>query len=346
MTWNLYRDGISYSSLSSFLVCRERFYIYKFEKLISSAFNYNMCYGTAFTRMIESAGNKNQSHIHILLDYIESLNNTHIAHTEDIDKLAYISENQYKRYVNFYADDPLRIKKHELSFKRTHATTNIPIIGSIDGVATIDGNVWALETKCRGKYDELEVEDTLHQNLQTMIYMLMAYDDLKHYGEPLGVVLNLVRRPNSDPYIIQRKGRGKAKTGAETPKQFYDRILADMDSKPGKLKDKVSGPEHYFTRFYVEITKEDLHEFNRLHLTKYLWQLKLWYDWFLKDQKLLPNEDLDVRLVSARRHLNPYHFQFPIGVFHGPSQGFKDNYWHYITSGSRQGLKLDDRKRN
>jgi len=298
-----------------------------------------MTYGTLFTNMIESPDQALQ----LAIATQEKLSARHPTETDEIEKLCYLAPQQFKHYQSNYESNDTKILKHEQNFRTLHKQTRIPLVGSIDAVAQDKtGDVWLLETKCRGRYDDAEIESTLHKNFQTMFYWIAYFPQLKKLGNPQGVILNLIRRPNSDPNIRQRKGRGKAKTGAETNREFYDRILADISNKPNSLNDKPNGYTHYFKRFSVQITQPEAILYNNRYLTKYIYQLKNWYDWFLKHTKKKPGEDLDPQQIIDCRHLNPYHYEFPIGTFHAVSMGFKDTYWHYINTGSKQGLETYD----
>lgn len=217
------------------------------------------------------------------------------------------------------------------------------------------------EHKTKGRIDEEGITATVDRNLQTMIYQTALRQSFNYVPDtkciyldidPLndnsaarvikvprgttphvdGVLYNVIRRPLADQHAIkQRKGRlvkGK-RIGAETEKQFYDRLAATIreESFHGKQAKEES---HYFYRWYVKLSDKDMQSFHDSVLNPLLEQLCDWWEWIEQDP------------FNPIRPGNKHHWQSPWGVYNSLSSGFRGDYFDYLTRGSTVGLHRID----
>ncbi len=111
--------------------------------------------------------------------------------------------------------------------------------GIMDGVFRQDGRLWLLENKTKARIDEAEIEDTMHLNIQVMLYLYAIKRTFKEW--PAGVCFNVIRNPQHTPN----------KKTAETNAEYVARVETEA------RKDE----DHFFKRWDVEVTQAQIEEF-------------------------------------------------------------------------------------
>lgn len=129
--------------------------------------------------------------------------------------------------------------------------------GKRDGVF-IDrrGKFWVFDTKCRSVINHDDALETLHMDIQQMLYLYVTAIELKQM--PAGVIMNIVRRPG------QRRGQGE-----ELP-PFLGRIRKDV-SNPKRF-------DHYFIRYEMTIDRNELIEWKKNQLDPIMTAVRLWWE--------------------------------------------------------------------
>jgi len=285
--WKL-EDGLTYSSLSRWLRCREQFVLSVMEGWTPKRISTPLTFGTMFHLCLELQFLSPEltpdqitgiatSHVH------KSLSARGALPKEDRDKVAQVKGMitvLFPAYIEYWQwrDEDLEWIERECRFQFNHTVrrysprvegssavrdskdTVVPLRGMRDGAFRDNlGNLFLFETKTKSKIDESVLTGTLRQDFQTLLY---CYSLMVEHGEcPLGVLYNIVRRPSQ-------------KFGAkDTMGSFLSRIKKDVDKRP----------EHYFLRYNIQLTKEDIATFIRCTLDPMLRSFLDWYETISSD---------------------------------------------------------------
>lgn len=196
---------------------------------------------------------------------------------------------------------------------------------------------YLFETKVKGDVNERDLLRQLRFDLQTMMYLVALYklrdsiEDAKlrrYMGSIRGVRYNVVRRPLSGGKgsIVQHKATKKQP--AETKKEFYQRLSGIIEDSP----------QDFFFRWKVEITPDEVMEFEKRTLVPLLESLCDWWAWVSNPKRLEHGP-----FASSGGHVNRLHWQHPHGVYNPIDEGYSGDVDGYIESGSEVGLhRVDD----
>jgi hypothetical protein len=127
------------------------------------------------------------------------------------------------------------------------------LMGRMDGVyrSSKTKTLWLFDAKNKSQIVEEQLGETLLRDFQINFYLLAVR--LLTGEIPAGFLYNVLRRPN-------------LKVGkAESLAQYADRIKEHIKEDP----------EHYFKRYEVCVTNEDLDQFER-ELVEVLWEFESW----------------------------------------------------------------------
>lgn len=268
--WNLYKNGITQSALSTFLICPEKFRLSMEKGLSSEKTTFALEFGDIFHNILdvvysdfknlETTSDAQQAAKvavgHKLSEALINARANNILSSDIEEQLAtgytmadVVLSHYFKRY--FKADKKRQWVAMEQEFSNPYQVPGIgfndikvPLRGKIDGVYKIGTSLWQLETKTKGTIDERQLMDKLAFDLQNFFYLLNS--KLLYGVRPAGVLYNVVRRP------------GLRKNAKETTQQFMDRIDKDIADRP----------DWYFMRWEVAISKSDFdnwqEEFDRM----------------------------------------------------------------------------------
>lgn len=359
-------SGISFSSLCKWIVCPERARLYLIEGLREEEFSSGIAYGEIWHGAEEDyhragawkTGAKKAA---------DNLKEEYPANLEDIDFLYKLCLIQFPIYLNEWNRDP-NVRKRESLLQepkfwtpyRLPSGRTVHLYGYIDQVFREGKYTYLQENKTKERIDELGLSRTVALNLQNMYY-LIAYNAAKLGPRSNRILYNVIRKPATTPH----KGRGKARKGKETWKQFEERLSAAIRKDPG----------HYFKRWKVHVTQADVKRFTEQCLNPLLERLCDWWAWIsvdphnpwrlpspqrpwrtLEDATVL-HGDAEIEFshkevtLSEAAVLPPIpgggiHYQTPFGVYNPLGQGLRGDYFSLLTSGSKKGLtKRDDSKR-
>lgn len=302
--WDLYKDGISYSLLSKFINCRERFRLYAVEGLRPTERKEAMEFGTIFHKALEyAAQGKTTSQVNAALyKWGKAKPNIDL-------KLCRIAATMLPHYIREWQAEKLQYVASEEVFKVMYKTSNgklVPLRGRRDEMFLRNGKLWIQENKTKSNIDEDKIIKCLPEDLQTMIYVYSAAIDYapKKIG---GVLYNVIRKPS----LVQKQ--------TEADSEYFKRISDDCATRP----------EHYFKRYDVELTQQDIDSFVCHILDPHIIALCEWWD----SVKHNPFDPWTLQDGGK----NPHHWRRPFGVFDPMTFG-KGDYFELITSGSRIGL--------
>jgi len=301
--WDLYVDGVSYSLLSKFVVCRERFRIATVEGYRSSDRKDALDFGTMFHKALELYAAKTTT-MQITSKLMTLYRNTGIDQML-IRQVALIVPH----YSQYYASDKFNYVGQEEVFdvpyiSQTNGRT-IRLRGRWDEVFMRGGKLWLQENKTKSDINRLKITQTLAFDLQTMLYCYtLAIAKKKQIG---GVLYNVIRKPG----LIQGK--------SETDEQYLQRISDDIAKRP----------DHYFFRSENDLTASDIAAFARTTLFPLIESVVAWWE-SIKKNPMDP-------WVTEDGKPNPHHFARPFGVFDPMSIGLGD-FFEYVTTGVPHGL--------
>ncbi len=355
-------DGITFSMLSRFLCCRERFRVQVIEGLRPTrGFNHRIEYGQMWHVCEEALADGGLDWERQLKAYCTGLAKTYPLESEQIDKWYNVCKVQFPVYVDYWSRNPDVINRTPLMQEQVF---NVPyklpsgvvvrLRGKFDSVDLIDCTdpnwrgvsrsmgVYLQENKTKGDVNPLLLQRQLTFDLQTMMYLTALHEQpscdlprLGHYRHsngkeyPIrGVRYNVIRRPLSGGKgsIVQKKG--SKNVPAETKEEYYDRLQQYI----------VEEPHEYFMRWKVDVTLDEVNTFRRKCLDPLLSQVCQWYSAMTTTKNGDPwATDDGVPWVDG------IHWQHPFGVFNVLDEGGATDLDEYLTTGSRVGLEEVDR---
>lgn len=301
---NLYEDGITYSKLQTFLLCRERYRLEMVEGMRETQDTTALDFGNIFHLLFERS-------LHVPTDQLGPIERRLIRETGKVS-----AENQlmamticmmHRHYREFYGEyDKVRSvvaaeQKFCIPYRVQYNGKTIPIRGKCDGVLKQDGKLFILEHKTKGQIDKGYIVSMLPFDLQTMIY---AWAMEHVHGQKIhGVIYDVIRRP-------QHKQGAK-----ETQKDFIDRLSEHIQKEP----------EHFFFRVTSEFAPNDVQNFCNKFLFPVLEGLSHWWE-------SIAHNPFDP-WVSKDGTPNPHHFIRPFGIYDAMSRGYGP-YFNLIVNGN------------
>jgi hypothetical protein len=233
-------DGVTFSLLSRFLTCRERFRLHVVEGLRPAPdFNHRIEYGNMW-HLCEEALAAERSHFgevvgttlwgDNLLKYARDLARRYPTQAEQVDHWYRVCKAQFPLYVEYWSRHPDVVNRTPLLQEqvfdvpyRLPSGRTVRLRGKWDGVDQIgkgrDAGVYLAEHKTKGDVHPEQMRRQLTFDLQTLLYTiaLQRYcDDFKLLDsrdvpipsrKVMGVRYNVVRRPLSGGVgsIVRRK---------------------------------------------------------------------------------------------------------------------------------------------
>jgi len=368
-------DGISFSLLSKFLECRERFRLKVVEGLEEAeGFNAPLEYGSLWHEM-EEATARGKDPKKAAGRYRNKLRERFPGAEGSINKWVGLANRVFPIYLHHWRKHPETKKRKfllaEVAFRVPYqlpSGRSLVLRGKWDGVFQEGKNGWEQENKTKGRIDEAGLQATVHENLQTMLYLIALLQEQDRARKGLeslclsrketesirllpmsGVLYNVIRRPLADQHAQkQRKGREvnkkgkdgktikgkdgkpiKTRVGAETESQFLDRVASDI------RKD----PNHHFMRWKSRVFKKDVERFKRECFDPILEGLLDWWDWISVDPfnpfRESSKADNVPRLDVPGGGI---HFRFPWGIYHSLASGFRGSFFEYLSQGRKDKL--------
>jgi len=351
--WDLYKDGITQSMMSKFIICRHRFWIRYILGLSDMGdFNHKIEYGSMFHAAFEAFAEAKQKRLSFeasvnkgiagIKNYCKSLRQQ--FPTANIRFWETLCIAQFKMYSEHWKkSDSSRkyIFQEEVFNVPTELPSGrvVPIRGKYDEgfVETIIQKTRPTllketlqENKIKGDVDQEGISTSLMLDLQTMTYLHSAQKS-KRMKDGRRILYNVVMRP------LGGKWGGLRQKKSETEKQFLQRVIDGIEENP----------EKNFHRWVVELNKDELDEFRNVFLHPFLEQLADWWDsiknnpldpWFTYDRPVKAGENW----TKVPRSRNKFHFLRPFGVWDSLALGTRGDYFQFLVSGgkNRVGLKF------
>lgn len=343
--WDLYKDGVTQSMISKFLICRHRFWIrYVLGLAESEDFNHRIEYGNLFHAGFEAfakhKGKKDwtapaawdraiKAGLRGVTNYANGLQARHPQATT-VAFWRQIAMRHFPLYCEHWKksdaqrqyvfqeqvfDVPVELPSGRIvRLRGKYDEGFIEKIGKVK-LATLQ------ENKCKGDIDEDGVQSSLHHDLQTMLYVFSLHcTDLM--PDCYRILYNVILRPLGGKYPLRQKV-------SENEKQFIDRVIGTIKDDPAK----------HMKRWVVELSKKEIEGFRDFTLYPILEQMADWWD-SIKSNPLDPSRTKTNRLANTFKP-NHLHFCRPFGIFDSLALGNRGDYFQYLVSGgtNRIGLK-------
>lgn len=355
------KDGITFSLLSRFLECRERFRILTIEGLQENeGFSHRLEYGNMWHACEEALAAKKPWEP-ALASYSQGLLSAFPLSADQIVHWTDVCAVQFPIYVDWWSKHPDVKNRTPLEQEKVFAIAYklpsgriVTLKGKRDSVddireAKVSG-VYLQENKTKADIDEEQLFKELSSGfeLQTMLYLTALHAEQK-FKNVAGVRYNVVRRPLSGGKgsIVRHKatkgaqcpkckGGGCLKCGSrgriggkpeETKESYLKRLKGIID---GSGED-APGPAYFFMRWRSEVSIKDVLRFQKETLDPILEQLVDWWDWVSNCWKISRNPfDQNGRSI---------HWRHPFGVRNSINQGYGSIMDEYLRSGDKRGLR-------
>lgn len=330
-------DGITFSLLSKFMVCKERFRLLTVEGLQEKEdFNHKLFYGNLWHKCEENLAspvkyNKPELDKKWLTDIgllAADEGHKYPFHKDKIKLWMDICRYQFPIYVDHYRNHPGVIFGDKLfSEKVFEEKITLPsgrvvkLKGKFDSVYLKRNSLQIQENKTKGDIDTNHIMKQLRFDAQTMIYVtaLDSYRTNENLPKVTEIIYNVVRRPLSGgKHSIVRHKPTKSNPEGETQEQFLTR-LSDLI---------YQNKDHFFTRFTVNLSQEDINKFKEQFLFPKLEELCQWWKW-VKDSKVTKKNIFE----------NPIHCRTPYGIWNPLADGGATCYDYYLDSKELTGLE-------
>lgn len=329
-------DGVTFSLLSRFLCCRERFRCLVVEGLKPrDTFSGRMEFGSMWHACEEAlavgeyGGLSNSLWPSALDSYRDELRQKYPLSGDEINHWYSFTKALFPLYVGHWREHPDVVNRTPLLQEQVF---NVPyrlpsgrivrLRGKWDSVDLIgkgkETGIYLQENKTKSQIDGQKISRQLRFDLQTMLY-LVALD--VYEWEKGADVRNLKLR--GVRYNVVR--RSAHKSVESMLKKFHE----DRDN--GRIGE-------WFARWKVEITPKDIERFRKRSLDPVLEQLCDWWEW------ITTRDQTEGDINRARREVygRSMHWQHPFGVWNVLDEGGSSDLDEYLESGSTAGLQRTD----
>jgi hypothetical protein len=341
------KEGITFSLLSRYLCCRERFRLLVCEGLRPvDVFNHRIMYGNMWHLLEEDLVKGNGKIRWEALDrYRQDLQRKYPLQQEQILHWYEVCRIQFPLYVLYWEDHPSTRAREPLLQEQVFSVPydlpsgrTVQLRGRWDGLEGIreEKGIWVRETKTKSEINEAQLRRQLTYDLQTMIYLVALersqdlacrtpprrdtiFQSLPGWqGIPIsGIQYNVIRRPLSGGKgTIVRHKPTKSRPLGESREAFYQRLA-------GVLTDSS---ETWFARWQIRILPSEIHKFRCECLDPILEELCLWWDW------------ISSAWANTSGVWGPLHYRRPFGVWNVLDEGGSSDLDGYLASGSQAGL--------
>jgi hypothetical protein len=299
-------DGITFSLLSRFLVCRDRFKALVVDGIKpKDRFDAKLEFGHLW-HICEECYARGEDKDPKLVAYGEELMKRYpfekpqdIGHWVTIVAATFTPYAKHwereRSYQNPIAQEQVFDVMYDLPSGR-----KVRLRGKWDGIFTQKHVGWIQENKTKSSIDKPKLERQLRMDLQTMMYCVAFEQDSAWDRIKLGGVrYNVVKR-----------------SAHKSIASLGEKIFSD--NKAGRIQE-------WFCRFEVDIKPKDLETFRKVCFDPILENLCWWYE-------------VEV-LNNPMKHFPPLHWRHPFGVYNVLDEGGSTELDEYLDNGSMAGLQ-------
>lgn len=351
--------GITFSLLSRYLCCKERFRLHVVEGLRPHrTWNHRTGYGDFWHQLEETfaAGGNLGVAFDKLASECRSIVHHYPMQAGEVEHWYNVAKVQFPIYCEYWARHADVVERTPLLQEQVfHIPYTLPsgrvvyLRGKWDSVDLVGkgkaARIVLKENKSKGQIEEEKIRRQMRMDLQTMLYVVALTQDtgiedleaakmtVGGTGLPhdravraiQGVIYNVVRRPLSGGKgTIVRHKPTKSNPRGESKADFYGRVAAYIKE----------APESYFMRWRVDLTPEDVERFRRMCLDPILESLCEWWDYMLAHDSIIDSYS-DVWGFNKKGT----HFMLPFGVYNSLLEGGSTDLDGYLDNGSEVGLE-------
>ncbi len=357
--------GITFSNLSRFICCRERFRLMMVEGLKpADKFNSRLSYGQMWhicEEELAGAGDTDWDNpdalvafFHPLTEYCKEQCKRYPLQQEEIDKWYRACKVQFPVYVKYWENQPDVLLRtpvfQERAFNVPHKLPSGRIVrlrGKQDSVDLVgrpkgrDTGIYLQENKSKGEIDEVQLNRQLTFDLQTMMYLIALYNERDSL-----IASGFAKTARNTPenilatnpirgvrYNVVRRpmsgGKGSiVRHKAKKSNKYVEESKDDYYTRLGKVIEDNSNT--FFLRWKIDITEREVLLFRKECLDPILEQLCDWWEWIKVDPS------------NPYREGNTLHFREPYGVYNVLLEGGSSDYDHLLSTRSEVGLERVD----
>lgn len=333
-------DGVTFSLLSRFLVCRERFRIHVVEGLRpADSFNHRMEFGNMWHVCEEAfASYKGPSLTSMswvqtqLTNYIRELRQRYRLQQEQINHWCEVCKALFPVYVGHWSKHPdvkdrtplLQEQVFDVPYKLPSGRT-VRLRGKWDSVDLIGkgkgAGIYIQENKTKSQIDSVKIARQLSFDLQVMLYAVAlqcaSSSELARNGWTNEVYKRGITDVNLHDFpILGVRYNVIRRSAHKSVESMMKKVYEDRDS--GRIGE-------WFARWKVEITPEDVMKFRRQTLNPVLEQLCGWWEYVTTGRNSLAD-------------LMPMSWRHPFGIYNVLDEGGSSDLDHYLATGSTVGL--------
>lgn len=357
--------GVTQSMLCDFLTCRERFRVkYVLGLRPPDHFSHHLEYGQMWHACEEAlAGFDDDGKYKVgkpdiwepaLKNYVTELLQRYPFDRDRVSHWYNVCKFQFPLYVDYWRKHP-DVKNRtpllqERVFRVPYSLPSGRVVhlrGKFDAVDLIDKGVWLQENKTKSDIDPVAIQRQVSFDLQTMMYLTVmaldtgiealerakGWDGAKLKSPIRGVRYNVVRRPLSGGKgsVVRHKAKvtKKGTTPEESLESYYRRAAQYV----------IDEPEHYFMRWKVDVSAEDVAKFRRECLDPILDQMCNWYS---HAQNTINDKEKFGIPFSIDGAPAMIHWRHPFGVVNSIDEYGYSDLDEYLATGSEVGLRKVD----
>lgn len=359
------KDGITFSLLTRFLTCRERFRVLVVEGLRpTEGFNHRIEFGNMWHVCEEAAASErswSENELRgidttawedSLKEYVQNLLRKYPLSQDLIAHWYGVCRTQFPLYVKYWADHPdvkdrtplLQEQTFDVPYKLSSGRV-VRLRGKWDSVDLIGkgkgAGIYLQENKTKSRIDEQAMKRQLTFDLQTMLYTVALYES-QNQGALTDVT---IRGPMETMPSGMKIIRNWKRTEEKIPilGVCYN-VVRRTEHRVGKKEtedqflDRLRGimeetPSDWFMRWRVEVSPADVTAFRRRCLDPILESLCDWWDWI----KTMEGEPFDTEGSGG------IHWQHPFGSVNWIDEAGGSDLDEYLLTGSTAGLtKVDE----
>lgn len=328
---NSSNGGITFSLLSRFLVCRERFRILVVEGLKpKDHFSSKMDYGNIWHTAEEAYGkgdNANYSWQDEVTKYCQKLAEKYPMDKEEIRHWYNMCMTQFPVYIEYWSKHPEQQSRKSLFQEqvfqvpyRLPSGRTVYLRGKWDGCDLVGDEIWLQENKTKSQIDQYKIQRQLSYDMQCMIYaialehfdwrtkfnIMSSKSDINIFNKASfkGIRYNVIRR-----------------SAHKTHESMYKKMSEDISNNRGG---------EWFARWNVEISSNDIENFKMECLNPILENLCNW--WHLQMCKN-PTD------IPMECWIRGNHWRHPHGIYNPIDEGGSGEVDEYMRSGNEVGLQ-------
>lgn len=316
-TINSPNGGISFSLISRWLTCKERFRIQVVDGLVARpTFNAAMDYGSMW-HICEQNYARQADWIAHLSEYTKTLMRNYPGQQQQIRHWYSLCQAQFPIYVDYWQRHDRHHKETKIEPLLQEQTFNIPYVlpssrtvylkGKWDSVYLFQDKLWLQENKTKSSIDLVKLQRQLSFDLQTMMYIIALKEDaalIQQRRDIAGVRYNVIRR-----------------SAHKSTQSMVAKI--QEDSGNGRISE-------WFARQETRISERDIETFKHQCLNPILETICNWWAWVTS-----PEGRKDSFAIEG---YTSYHWRHPFGIRNIIDEGGATDLDYYITTGSKVGL--------